>query len=154
MDSKPRFQKLFEPGRIGKMEVKNRIVMAAAITSGRLQIEHITGKGYNDPEIISLAHKVNWQADPTCDRTYGTGESKARIDVKLKGGRTVSCKDKGYRFGHPKNPISKEYLIGKFRDCASYSAKPLSKSSVEELIRTVDRLEELEDVSRIVELVS
>jgi len=142
------------PKTLTEAQMSIPFVVATAIAKGKLKMEHLTIKGIQDPEILSLSNKVNWQPDPACDRTYGTGASMARIEVTLNGGRTVTCEDKGFRYGNAKKPISKEDLTEKFRDCAFYSAKPLTKSKVEKIIKMVGHLEELEDVSQITQLVS
>ncbi len=50
MGNKPRLRKLFEPGRIGKMEVKNRIVMAAMASDSAADEGFVTErpKGYSE----------------------------------------------------------------------------------------------------------
>jgi len=50
--------------------------------------------------------------------------------------------------------MSKEEHIEKFRDCVSYSVKPLPKDSLEELIKMLMNLEEIDDVGEIARLVS
>ena len=63
----------------------------------------------------------------------------------------IRYEEKGFRYGHSQNPVSKGELVEKFRDCTYYSAKPLP---VENSISMVSNLEELEDVSQIIQLVS
>jgi len=128
--------------------------VATAITKGKPRINHFTSDGIKDPEILQLSNKVTWRADSECDRQYGTGLQKAKVEIKLRDGRVLHCEQKGFRYGNPKNPISKGELVEKFRDCTSYSASPLPKDRLEKVIELVDKLEEVDDVSQVIRLVS
>ena len=59
-----------------------------------------------------------------------------------------------FAYGHPENPIAKDDLFKKFRDCAGYSVKPLSKQRVEQVIEKIDKLEEVKDMREVVKLVA
>jgi len=157
----PKGQNLCEPLQIRRnprnmteAQFSLPFTIATAIAKGKPRINHFTSDGIKDPEILQLSNKVTWQSDPECDRQYGTGLQKARVEIKLRGGKVVSCEQKGFRYGNPRNPISKGELVEKFRDCTSYSVKPLPKDSVEKVIEMVDKLEEVGDVSQIIRLVS
>ena len=157
----PKAQRMCEPLEIRRnpqnmteAQFSLPFTVATTIAKGKPCIKHFTSDGIRDPEILRLSNKVTWKSDPECDRQYGTGVSPSKVEITLRDGRVVRSEQKGFRYGHPQNPISKEELVEKFRDCASYSAKPLSKDSVERVIRTVSNLEELEDASQIIQLVS
>jgi 2-methylcitrate dehydratase PrpD len=57
-------------------------------------------------------------------------------------------------YGHPQNPMSWEDLIRKFRDCASYSAKPIPEENIDRVVEMITHLENVQDVREIVGLVS
>lgn len=142
------------PQNMSEAQLSIPFVVATAIAKGKPRIKHFISDSIKDPEILRLSNKVTWQPDSECDRQYGTGLSKARVEIKLRGGKVVSCEQKGFRYGNPKNPISKGELVEKFRDCISYSASPLPKDSVEKVIEMVANLEEVDDVSQIIQLIS
>ena len=56
--------------------------------------------------------------------------------------------------GSPENPLSFDQLEEKFRGCASYSLKTLSERDLDEIISTVKNLEEVKDVSKIMEMIT
>jgi 2-methylcitrate dehydratase PrpD len=128
--------------------------VATAITKGKPRIEHFTSEGLQDPAILAVSNKVGYRMDEACDLKYGTGYCPAKIDILLRNGRTLHAEQQGGRYGHPERPVSKQDVQEKFRECAKYSARPLSASAVEKIIEKVDRLEHAEDVGEIVRLVS
>ncbi len=128
--------------------------VAAAITKGKPRIEHFTSRGIKDPEILGVSNKVGYRFDEAYDLKYGTGYCPAKIEIKLGNGRTLLAEQGGGRYGHPERPISKDDLTEKFRECVAHSARPLSESNVDKVIAMVDELEGVEDVSRIIRLVS
>jgi 2-methylcitrate dehydratase PrpD len=77
----------------------------------------------------------------------------AVVEIKTKGGRVYS-KRVNLVYGHPQNPMSWEDLIQKFRDCASYSAKPIPKENIDQVIEKITKLEGVRDMRKIVSLVA
>ncbi len=76
------------------------------------------------------------------------------IEIKLKDGSVLHSERETFRYGHPQNPMSLKEHIEKFSDCASYSVKPLSREQVEKAIQMLTSLEEMDDVSQIIRLLS
>jgi len=157
----PRGERLCEPLQIRRnprnmteAQFSLPFIVATAIVKGKPRINHFTNDGIKDPEILQLSNKATWQSDPECDKQYGTGVLPAKVEIKLRDGHVLHSEQKGFRYGNPRNPITKGELVEKFRDCASYSVKPLPKDSVEKVIELVDKLEEVDDVSQIIRLVS
>lgn len=128
--------------------------VATAITKGKPRIEHFTSRGIRDPEILSVSNKVDYELDDVYDLQYGTGHCPAKIEIRLKDGRRLRAEQRGGRYGHPERPVSREDLVAKFRECASYSARPLGEATVERLIAMVEGLETIEDVAEIARLVT
>jgi hypothetical protein len=56
--------------------------------------------------------------------------------------------------GSTENPISLDDCINKFYDCASQAVKPSSKNNLEAIIKLVDKLDQLEDVTQVTILIS
>ncbi|MFC1918191.1 MmgE/PrpD family protein [Chloroflexota bacterium] len=128
--------------------------VAAAITKGSPRIEHFTAAGIKDPEILSVSNKVNYLLDENCDLQYGTGICPTKVEIRLKSGRVLFGEQSINRYGHPERPISKDDLKEKFRECASYSVKPISGDNIEKIISVVNQLETIEDVTQIIRMVS
>jgi 2-methylcitrate dehydratase PrpD len=56
--------------------------------------------------------------------------------------------------GDPKNPVGWERLEEKFRDCASFSAKPLDAKALDRAVARIRDLDQLSDATEIVRLLS
>ena len=56
--------------------------------------------------------------------------------------------------GSAANPMTPEQVVVKFRDCVQHAPRALGQGTVEEIIRVVDQLDDMEDVSSLLQLVS
>jgi 2-methylcitrate dehydratase PrpD len=110
---------------------------------------------WKDPDIYALAEKLHVLGDPS----YGARDpaeggtsinwatvNGARVRVELNDGRVFEA-DEPYRHGSVMNPVTPEDLAAKFR---SLAAPVLDERAIVEVLATIDRLEELEDVSDLV----
>ena len=59
-----------------------------------------------------------------------------------------------FPYGHHRNPMTSEDLIAKFRDCLSFSPKPISEKAVDKIISKIMSLEEVSNVRDILRLLS
>ena len=75
------------------------------------------------------------------------------VEIKRKDGKVLSRRV-DYPRGHPKNPMTMEDIAAKFRDCASYSIKPVSKVHTEKVIDMLINLEQVDDIRQIIQLIS
>ena len=142
------------PGNMTEAQMSIPYTVATAIAKGKPKIDHFTREGLRDPAILAMAAKVRWRTDPACDKTYGTAEIQAGVEISLRGGKSVQFRHNGFRYGHPRNPIPRADQVEKFRDCMTYSVKPMPAATVDGLIDAVDRLEQLDDVAQIVRMIA
>lgn len=100
------------------------------------------------------AAKVKWEYDeaaandPECK-----GLEPAYVRVTTKDD-IVYEKTVKIPYGHPLNPMTEEDIYNKFRDCCSYSKKPISDEKVEKVIDLCKNLEDVEDIREIISLLS
>jgi len=139
------------PTRMSEAQMSLPFAVATAIAKGKPRLKHFVGEGFKDPEILRISNKVSCQVEPEYGHRCGTAVFRPAIEVKLTDGRVLRSDREVFRYGNPKNPMSKEEHIEKFRDCVSYSAKPLSNDRVEEVIKMLTNLEEVDDVSQIIQ---
>jgi 2-methylcitrate dehydratase PrpD len=73
------------------------------------------------------------------------------LSVRLKNG-TELCRRVELASGHPQNPMSPKALLDKFMDCTEHSARPISKERIDQLLDSLNRMETVDDVGRIMKI--
>ena len=152
-----RAQRLFEP-----LETRQRpttpldakfslpFTIAVALARRRVAIKDYSPEGLRDPLVLLLAQKVI----PKLDKQIPLEDIFAgAVEISTKDGR-VYQQPTAAPYGLPQNPLRMEDIIEKFRDCASFAAKPLPKGNIEKVIEMVTKLEQVEDVGEVVRLLS
>jgi 2-methylcitrate dehydratase PrpD len=124
--------------------------LAVAATKGKIAIGDFSPEALKEPAILEMAKKVNYKFEEDLE---ATGLRPGIVELNTKAGKVYS-KRVDYPYGHPQNPITLADLIEKFRDCVSYSAKPLPKDSVNKAIDLLLNLEKVKDVREIVQMFS
>jgi len=127
-------------------------IVAVAAVKRNVTLADFTPEALKQPEVLEMAEKVAWRVDPEIDGIV-TAIGPVIAEIKCKDGKSYS-KRVDFPYGHPKKPISMEALQAKFRDCASYSVKPLTATEIDRVIELVTNLEEVPNVSQIINLLS
>lgn len=124
--------------------------VAVALVKRQVGISDFTAMGIADPVVLGIANKVAAELDPELDpRTIPPG----RVEVALNDGMTYSAQVK-YPKGDPRNPLSLEEIGAKFKEGVRFAARPMSDSQAEKVIETVQRLEDVDDASNLVRLLT
>ncbi|MFC2058599.1 MmgE/PrpD family protein [Chloroflexota bacterium] len=127
--------------------------VALALAQRKVGIGDFLPQNLSNPKALNVSQLVNYQYDPDYAINWAVGEPPGKVEVRTRDGQTYSQRS-DIAYGHFKNPMSWDSLIEKFRDCASYSAKPIAKESVEQAIHMTTNLEGVNDVSEIIQLLS
>ena len=117
--------------------------VGAAIANKGLSIRNFTADGLSDNLALRLAQKV-----VTADISYGEVTSSfppGKVTIKLKSGATYT-RQIDYPFGHPRNPMSPEDVVNKFKDCALHSR---SRKEQAKIIRMINELETVRDIRMV-----
>ncbi len=125
--------------------------VATAVVRKRALFDDYTDEAIKDSLVLEIVRKVKPMINPECKSAVG--RPAVVMEIKTKDGKTYS-KREDYVFGNPRNPMSVEEQHEKFRYCAGYAAKPLPKRNIEEAIELVSKLEDADDVSRVVKLLT
>lgn len=128
-------------------------IVAVAIVKRNVTLADFTPEALKQPEVLKIAEKVVWRVDPEIDGTTVSATPPVVVELQCKDGKSYS-KRVDFPYGHPKKPISMDDLQAKFRDCASYSIKPLTARDIDRVIELVTNLEEVPNVSQIIRLLS
>jgi 2-methylcitrate dehydratase PrpD len=138
----------FMPGDFpqGHATFSLRYHIANILIRKQVKLEHLTEQMINDPEIADLTGKIDINGSIPPDKIESAG-----LKIKMKDGREFSA-DKDFAKGNPvKRPLSKEEIETKFRDNVAFS-KTVSPGNAEKALNMLNNLEEIDDISRLVEL--
>ena len=134
---------------------------AVMMVKGNVTLHDYTREGLSDPAVLAMADKVVYRDAPDAgknDKPAKGGVSasavgKTTVEIRTRDGRVVSCRPTGVP-GDPNNPVYRKLLEAKFRDCVSFSAKPVPARNVDQAIQMVWNLEELADATEIIRLLA
>ncbi len=124
-------------------------VLALAATKGYVHFYDILQDQRSDPLVKYLSDRVSVVGDELLDRTY-PDLYRSIIEVKTSTG-TSHVRDVSHPRGSPENPLSHEELSDKF---LALTTEVLTRSRAEAISQTIDRLEELEDISSLTVLLA
>lgn len=103
-----------------------------------------------DPGLLDFARRIDAQVDPQIDAMGAAFRHAARVRLTTVDGRVVE-KTILHRRGSPENPLSPEDIRYKFR-CVTESC--LSRSLGEKVISLVDRLDALDDLGELIDILA
>ncbi len=129
-----------ESGLDGKFSVQ--YCASAALLDGHVDIETFADERRFAPDMEAMLPKVSLTPTPRSD-------DGARATAQLTDGRTVSEESLNFR-GSCRNPMSRAERLDKFRYCVSQRA--LSDQDTERLLDLLERLEAVDDVSALMDL--
>ncbi len=123
--------------------------VANALLRKSCRLDHFDESSVRDPTLLELIKKIHPAiADPSLDRLTDIG---SLMEVIMKDG-TVHKKFVEFPKGTLQNPLTKEELIEKFKDCACFGKRPLSNEKRDKIIKMVFDMENLDDVRRVIPL--
>lgn len=125
-------------------------VAARALLQGGIGVEDFRPGALADEVAIGLAERVDIAAD---DNPDPNALSPVTVEIALTGGARHALQvDTVY--GNPANPMSREDHLAKFRRNCRDAARPVPEAQAEALISMVDRLETVDDVVGLVDLMA
>lgn len=122
--------------------------LAAAIVDGDLRPEQFELGRLRDPDILGLIDRISLEADPELEG-YFPAAIPARVEIVTRYGQ-VRTETVVYPPGHAKNPLTDEQLAEKFRGLAS---RGLTPEAMDTIVQQIRRLEELESIRPLMELI-
>ena len=128
------------------------IPWAVAVVFARVRagVGEFTDEAISSADILDISGKIRVEED--ADLKSMEGMDPAKIGVKTKQGRTY-VEEAGSTAGGPEQ-MPFEIYERKFRDCASLAIKPPTDRQVDEIIKYINRLEQLNDIGQLIELLS
>jgi 2-methylcitrate dehydratase PrpD len=122
---------------------------AAAIADGRVGMATFQDDRAQDPGIRRLMERVRMVVDPEIpgdlERHMWT-----RLTVRLRDGRRASIGPRPVP-GHPANPLSREALREKFRECAGLVLPTDRVDSVRQIVESLETCPDLRSLTAILD---
>jgi 2-methylcitrate dehydratase PrpD len=128
---------------------------AVMMAKGNVTLRDYTEAGLRDPAVLAVADRVSYRpgSQPVTGKGGSQDVSKTAVEIVTKDGRCFEHRSTGVP-GDPKNPVGWERLEAKFRDCVSFSAKPVDAAALDRAVKRIRDLEQLSDATEIVRLLA
>jgi 2-methylcitrate dehydratase PrpD len=123
-------------------------VAARALLNDFVGLDDFKAEAMGDPESLALARRIEITVDENPDPNALT---PIAVDVALNNGRHHAA-TLDVVYGNPDKPLSREDHLAKFRRNCAGASTPLAEDAVETLIDRVDHLEQVADVTDLVDL--
>lgn len=124
--------------------------VATALVKRKVGISDFTPDAIRDPDVLRMAAKVNPKILPELTRRQ---VEPAIVEIITRDEKVYSQRVE-QRKGSIDNPMTLKELVDKFRDCLSNGRKAIPKRNIESVIKQVGRLEQVDDVGVIIEMLS
>ncbi|MBI3918912.1 MAG: MmgE/PrpD family protein, partial [Betaproteobacteria bacterium] len=128
---------------------------AVMMAKGNVTLHDYTEEGLRDPRVLAMADRVGYRpaAEAPAGRGGSADVSKTSVEIVTKDGRVLSHRPDGVP-GDPKYPVGWERLEAKFRDCVSFSARPVAAGNVDRAAAMIRNLENIPDATQVVGLLA
>ena len=122
-------------------------VAARVLLRGTVELSDFNDAAYADPATLDLAKRISIEVRDTGDPNALT---PVAVEVTLKtGARHIARIDIVH--GNPARPMTRDEHVAKFLANAAAAARPVQREQAETLVALVDGLEEIDDVTGIVD---
>jgi 2-methylcitrate dehydratase len=122
-------------------------VIAAAVADGHVLPDSFSDEKLKDPRIWDLLGKIKVIADPAIDAMF-PGVKRARVSITSNAGDTQTAQV-DHAKGSPKNPMTDEDIVSKFRANAAGVLNPAQQGKVIDMTWRFDELEEIREYMKI-----
>ena len=122
--------------------------VANALVRESCKLTHFDESSVREPRLLDLIKRIEPVADTSIDNLTDIG---SLMEIRMKDG-TVHKKLVEFPKGTLQNPLTKEELIEKFKDCVSYGARGLPEENIEKILSVVFGLERVDDVRTLIPL--
>ncbi|MBI4189025.1 MAG: MmgE/PrpD family protein [Betaproteobacteria bacterium] len=129
--------------------------VAVMMAHGNVTLRDYTDAGLHDPTILAMADRVRYRPASNAQIAACPPGSKPKtwIEIRTKDGSVLEAQADGVP-GDPQNPVDRNVLETKFRDCISFSAKPVPAHNIDRAIEMIFDLENVADATEIIRLLS
>ena len=122
--------------------------VANALLRKGSRLRHFEESTIRDPSIMAFIEKISVTPDPALD---ARGHTALDLAVFMKSGEE-HLKKIDIAPGFPGNPLVQEDHENHFWDCMDFANAPFPKERAEELLKTIDQVEDLKDIQVLIPL--
>jgi len=128
---------------------------AVMMAKGNVTLRDYTEEGLRDPRVLAMADRVTYRAGsrPVTGKGGSSDISRTSVEIVTRDGRRLEHRPQGVP-GDPSHPVSWAALEAKFRDCVSFSVKPLAAAAVDRAVALSRELESAADATELVRLLA
>jgi 2-methylcitrate dehydratase PrpD len=143
--------RIYEPEYMIQAQFSIPYVVTMALI-GQPRTKWYTEEMLKNPMIRRYQHKVKIKEDPIATKKFYTEYTAGTtVEIIMNDGRHFN-KHVEYPKGEPENPFTEQDHIDKLTWMASYLG--MKQSQIDELLQTLNRLEELDNISELTQLLS
>lgn len=118
--------------------------IAAAIVKGDMFLKELGEESLKDDQILKLADRV--KVIPDTSLRTDTALGRTVMEVELDSGEILKREIES-PLGSPERPMSYDACADKLRKCSAYAVRQPRSEQIDELIKNISQLEEMDDVS-------
>ena len=133
--------------------VSTRYVLAVTALLGNkiaYSMEPPSAENRTDPRVIDLFNRIKVIGDPQLDKVFPELKP-CTLTIKTKDGKELSQRNDGPFKGDPENPLSPDDIETKF---TKMTVPVLGRERAVQIISAIKQLETLDDVSKLVALLT
>lgn len=119
-------------------------VLAAAVIDRKIGIDSFTDNMVNRKEVKDLIKKTEIYIHPDFKKC-SINEAPSDLEIELSGFRNLHVR-KELPKGNPLNPLSREELVQKYKDC---TGRVLQEHQVDNSIEQIFKLEDIRDINSV-----
>jgi 2-methylcitrate dehydratase PrpD len=134
----------YKPLSVLQAQMSLQYCMAVVLLEGQALLEQFSEEKIADPKILELAKRVQIVLDPEIEKIY-PDKFANKVEIILKNGKRFEARV-DYPSGSPENPMSFDHVVKKFESLAS---KVVTKSRIDAVIESVERIEKLDDIRKL-----
>ncbi len=138
-----------QPRTIVDAQFSIPFTVACAVVDRHVGLAHFSQQGLLRSDLAAMARKVTARVDPNIRGIEG--EACASVEIRLCDGAVHTARVETAK-GHPDNAVTLDDLTEKFYQCADVAAKPLRRDKLDEAVMRIRRMEDVDDVRSIVDL--
>ena len=139
-----------DPKTAGDLQFSFQHSLGVAMLNGELTLEDFLPDSAHNPELANARRKVDVNIENSADETVGYMSAPTTVTVKVKDGKSYS-KQRMSVIGSTEEPLSHAQLSDLYR---RYCKNGLSPANIENTMEMLWELENLSDVSELMEILT